>query len=117
MAHEPRKMLNEFNEGMGKVKETNTEQMEAFMNMLGKCDKEGVVDVKTKELISVAIALVIRCEYCIVYHVYNALKAGATKEEIMDAAMVAITFGAGPSMTYTATLLQECIEEFLSDFE
>ena len=112
-----RKMLNEFHEGMGKVKETSGEQVQAFMNLLGKCDKEGKIDVKTKELISIGIALVIRCKYCIVFHTYKALEAGATKEEIMEAAMVAVTFGAGPSMTYTSTLLQDCIEEFSQDFE
>ena len=74
-------------------------------------------DIFTKELISIGIALVIRCKYCIVFHTYKALEAGATKEEIMEAAMVAVTFGAGPSMTYTSTLLQDCIEEFSPDFE
>ena len=33
MSYNPRKMLNEFQDGMGKVKETNEEQFEAFMNM------------------------------------------------------------------------------------
>ncbi len=75
------------------------------------------VDVKTKELISVAIAAYNRCEYCIVYHVYKAFEAGATKEEILDAAMVAVAFGGGPSMAYTSTLLKDSIKEFESDFK
>lgn len=75
------------------------------------------VDVKTKELISVAIAAYNRCEYCIVYHVYKAFEAGATKEEILDAAMVAVAFGGGPSMVYTSTLLKDSIKEFESDFK
>ncbi len=112
----PREMLNEFNQGMGKVKETSDEQVNAFMKLLGTCDKAGELDEKTKELISTGIALVIRCEYCVVYHVYKAFEAGATREEIMEAAMVAITFGGGPSMTYISTLLQDCIEEFAPDF-
>ncbi|AZO95787.1 carboxymuconolactone decarboxylase family protein [Iocasia frigidifontis] len=116
MAGNPREMLEAFHNGVGAVKETSGEQVNAFMNMLGACDKPGELDAKQKELISIGIALVIRCEYCIVYHVYEALKAGATKEEIMEAAMVALTFGAGPTLTYTATLLKDSIEEFAPDF-
>lgn len=114
---DPRKMLDEFHQGMGKLKETNGEQVEAFMNMLGACDKAGEVDEKTKELISVALAVVEKCKYCIVFHVHEALKAGATPGEIREAAMVGVTFGGGPAMTYTVTLLLESIEEFAPDFE
>ena len=66
---------------------------------------------------SVAIGCYNRCEYCIVYHSYKALEAGASKEEILEAAMVSVAFGGGPSMAYTVTLLQECIDEFEKDFK
>ena len=69
------------------------------------------------ELMSVAIGCYNRCEYCIVYHSYKALEAGASKEEILEAAMVSVAFGGGPSMAYTVTLLQECIDEFEKDFK
>jgi len=117
MAGNPKEMLKEFQNGLGAVQKTNGEQVKAFMNMLGACDKPGEVDAKTKELISIGIALVIRCEYCIVYHVYEALKAGATREEIMEAGMVALTFGAGPTMTYVTTLLKDSIAAFAPEFE
>ncbi|TPB51090.1 carboxymuconolactone decarboxylase family protein, partial [Burkholderia pseudomallei] len=53
---------------------------------------------------------------CIVCHTYAALELGATREEIMEAAMVAVGFGGGPSMAYSATLLKDCIDEFEKDF-
>ncbi|WP_291579675.1 carboxymuconolactone decarboxylase family protein [Clostridium sp. UBA6640] len=117
MSKSPRKMLNEFMSGVQSVSKTNGKEMKAFMNFLGETGKDGEIDVKTKELISIGIAVFSRCEYCIVVHVYNALKAGATPEEIMESAMVAIGFGGGPSVAYSVTLLKDSIEEFKDDFQ
>ena len=38
--------------------------------------------MKYRELMSVAVALTTQCAYCIEAHVDNAVKAGATREEI-----------------------------------
>ena len=65
---------------------------------------------------SVAIGAYNRCEYCIVFRVYKALEAGASREEIIEAAMVAVAFGGGPSMAYSVTLLKASIDEFEKDF-
>lgn len=115
-SNNPREMLNAFMGGLKTVSSTNGEQVRAFMNLLGSCYKPGAVDTKTKELISVAIAAYSRCEYCIVFHVFKALEAGATREEIMEAAMVAVAFGGGPSMAYSVTLLKQSLDEFAPDF-
>ncbi|MGI6727930.1 MAG: carboxymuconolactone decarboxylase family protein [Anaerovoracaceae bacterium] len=112
-----REMLNDFVGGLGTLSETNGDMVDAFMNLLGTAYKPGALDMKTKELISVAVGCYNRCEYCIVYHSYKAFEAGATKEEILEAAMVAVAFGGGPSMAYSVTLLNNCIEEFQNDFK
>ncbi|MFZ5753610.1 MAG: carboxymuconolactone decarboxylase family protein [Bacillota bacterium] len=112
----PRELLNQFLGGLQELGKTNPEQVNAFMNLLGAAYKPGALDVKTKELISVAIGAYNRCEYCIVFHVYKALEAGATREEIMEAAMVAAAFGGGPTMAYTVSLLKESLDEFAPDF-
>jgi AhpD family alkylhydroperoxidase len=117
MAKNPRELLNEFTGGLQEVGQTNGKQVNAFMHLLGAAYKPGAVDTKTKELISVAIGAYNRCEYCIVYHVYKALEAGATREEIMESAMVAVAFGGGPSMAYSVTLLKDSIDEFEKDFK
>lgn len=117
MAQNPREALNAFLGGLKEVEKTNPDQVNAFMNMLGATYKPASIDTKTKELISVAIAAYNRCEYCIVFHVYKALEAGATRQEIMDAAMVAVAFGGGPSMAYIAALVTKSIDEFEGDFK
>lgn len=117
MSYDVRGMLNGFVGGLEGLAGTNPDNVEAFMGLLGASYEPNAMDLKAKELISVAIGCFSRCEYCIVYHCYKAFEAGATKEEILEAAMVAVAFGGGPAMAYTVTLLKECIDEFENDFE
>lgn len=117
MAYNVREMLNEFVGGLQNLASTNGEQVNAFMGLMGAAYEPNTIDLKTKELISVAIGCYNRCEYCIVYHCYKAFEAGATKEEIIESAMVSVAFGGGPSMAYSVTLLKACIEEFEGDFK
>ena len=113
----PREYLADFNNGMSSVAKINPQELSAFGKFSNTTFKDGAIDLKKKELIAIGISVYSRCEYCIVGHAYNALKAGLTKEEIMEAAMVAIAFGGGPSLAYTVTLLESSLEEFAKDFE
>ena len=106
------RQLNQFYDGMKELKKTLPDQIDGFNTLLKAELNNGCLDLKTKELISVAIACHARCEYCIVYHVYAAIKAGAGAEEILEAGMVSVVFGGGPAMSYVATILQDCIKEF-----
>jgi AhpD family alkylhydroperoxidase len=51
--------------------------------------KTGTLDAKTRELISLAVAVSLRCDGCITTHTGAAIKAGASKEEIAEALGVA----------------------------
>jgi len=110
-----RQILNDFMSGVGKVSEIDGSFVKTFLGFDGSAG--GELPDKTKELIGVAIGAYNRCQYCIVVHVYNAYKAGATKKEIIEAAEVAIAFGGGPSMAYTATVLIDAANEFEHDFD
>lgn len=50
---------------------------------------ETKLDAKTKELIGIGIAGATRCRYCALFHTEAARLAGATDEEIAEAAMMA----------------------------
>ena len=117
MSYNVRELLNNFVSGLDNLSKTNPKNVGAFMGLLGATYEPKALDLKTKELISVAIGCYSRCEYCIVYHSYKAFESGATKEEILEAAMVSVAFGGGPSMAYSVTLLEECIKEFENDFK
>jgi AhpD family alkylhydroperoxidase len=49
---------------------------------------------------ALAISVTSRCRGCIAYHVHDALKAGATRQEVLETIGVAIFMGGGPSMVY-----------------
>jgi len=52
------------------------------------------LDLKTKELISIAVAAALKCEGCLEGHIKKALEIGATKQEVSDALVVAIGIAA-----------------------
>ncbi|HKL11370.1 MAG TPA: carboxymuconolactone decarboxylase family protein [Clostridia bacterium] len=118
MAGNPREMLAEFVGGLDTFGgyEATQGNVEGFMNLLGTTYEEGILSTKTKELISIGIACYNRCLYCIVFHCYKSLEAGATREEILQAAMTSVAFGGGPSMAYSVTMLKESLDEFEKDF-
>ena len=111
-----KKLLNEVRNGINETRQQLPEVMQKLMDLSGTIFQDGVLSTKQKELIAVAISTHIKCEYCIVTHVYKALEVGATPEEIMEAASVAFALGGGPSMAYTVTLVRESIEVFKEDF-
>ena len=97
---------------MGELSKHQPETMRHFKAFMGSTLKEGVLDSKTKELVAVGTAITARCKYCIAIHVDKALKSGARKEEIMEAATVAILMGGGPAMTYIVEV-KKALDEYL----
>jgi AhpD family alkylhydroperoxidase len=60
----------------------------------------GALDVRTKELIALAIAVVERCDGCIAAHAAGVARAGASREEAAEAIGVAILMTGGPGTVY-----------------
>lgn len=110
-----RKSMADMGYGMEALGNANPEAMGSLNAFIGAALADGAVSAKTKELIAVAISVFSRCEYCIVGHAMNALKAGCTKQEILEAATVAIAFGGGPAMAYSSAILAAALDEFEKD--
>jgi AhpD family alkylhydroperoxidase len=85
--------------------------MKAFWGVHKAAVAAGALDTKTKELITLAISVAARCDDCIAHHTYDALEAGATKDEITEALGVAILMGGGTSVVY-ATHAIEALNQF-----
>lgn len=64
------------------------------------------LDVKTKELIALAISVAMRCEPCIAFHAQSAVKQGASRDEVMATMGMAIYTGAGPAVMYAAQAVE-----------
>lgn len=82
------------------------EVMKAFAGIAQAALAPKALDVKTKELIALAIAVAVRCDDCIGFHVKAALDQGASREEVTEALGMAIYMGAGPSVMYATHALE-----------
>ncbi|MDX9992543.1 MAG: carboxymuconolactone decarboxylase family protein [Anaerolineales bacterium] len=94
--------LNKLMDALGK-EIPNT--MAGFGQLHKQALNEGALSTKTKELIALAIAITVRCDGCIAYHVHDAIRAGASRAEIVEAIGVAILMGGGPSAIYGSEAL------------
>jgi len=103
--------LKEVHDIVGKMGEEYPKLAGPFMVFLRRVEEQGVLDTKTKELISIALSVACKCKWCIAFHTKNALDAGATKDEIIEACYVAILMAGGPAFMYTRLVL-EAIDEF-----
>jgi AhpD family alkylhydroperoxidase len=65
----------------------------------------------TRELIALGIAVAVHCESCLAYHVHDALRAGASRDEIIDAIGVGVLMGGAPAAVYAAEAY-EALEQF-----
>src|SRR6266403_2929017 len=57
--------------------------------------KGGVIPLKYKELMAVAVALTTQCPYCIEIHAKKARNAGASEQELAETTLVAAALRAG----------------------
>jgi AhpD family alkylhydroperoxidase len=87
---------------MPDLRDASPEMVAAFFNF----DKVvfnknvGSLALATRELIAVGVAVTTQCSYCIADHAKRAVKAGATKEEVAEAIMVATVLRAGGGVTH-----------------
>lgn len=90
---------------LGDLKAKAPAAMEAF----GAFDKaalaDGAIPQKYKELIALGVALTTQCPYCLEIHKNNAIKAGATQEEIAETVFVAAALRAGAAVTHGTHLI------------
>jgi AhpD family alkylhydroperoxidase len=91
---------------MKPVRTAMAEVLKGFSALHQAAIKPGTLSVLEKELIALAIGLAVRCENCIYVHVQAALNAGATREQILEAAGVAVLMQGGPTYTYLPRVLE-----------
>ena len=81
-------------------------QLEAFSKLAEVTFADGALSIKEKELIAVACAHVLRCEYCIDYHIKLAKQADASIEETSEAIWVGIAMGADACFQHSAVAFE-----------
>lgn len=106
-----------INHLMTNLEKELSEPMSNFVQLHQSTVKEGALSTKNKELIALAIAITVRCDGCIAFHVHDALAADATRQEILEAIGMAVLMGGGPATVYGAEALDaldslEALEKF-----
>jgi AhpD family alkylhydroperoxidase len=76
------------------------ETWKAFLAFDEAAFKNGVIPLKYKELMAVAVALTTQCPYCIDIHAKRAKKAGASEEELAETTLIAAALRAGGAVTH-----------------
>jgi len=92
------------------------QQMQGFAALHKSATADGALTKSTKELIALGIAISVRCDGCIAFHVHDAVKAGCTREEIMEAVGVAVMMGGGPAVVYGCEAM-EALNQFVNEGE
>jgi AhpD family alkylhydroperoxidase len=85
-----------------------------FVEMEQKTYQDGTLSKKQKELIAIGISLVISFESCLEWHIKQALDAGATMAEVMEALEVGFEMGIGPT-TVTSRFAMKVLKHYLGD--
>lgn len=85
---------------MKPVRTAMPDLLKAFGGLHQAAFKPGALTLVEKELIALGIGLAVRCENCIYAHAQAAKNAGATPEQILEAAGVAVLMQGGPTYTY-----------------
>lgn len=89
-----------------KLDEHAPEAMKSFWAFDKAAFAEGALTAQQKQLIAVAVALTTQCPYCIELHAKAARDAGATGEQLAEAALVAAAIRAGGAVTHATHLFK-----------
>jgi AhpD family alkylhydroperoxidase len=100
-----------INKAVGRLARKIPGPMSAFQALHKRAIEPGALAPSTKELIALGIAISVRCDGCIAFHVHDALGAGATAAEIEETIGVAMLMGGAPSLMY-GTEAFEALEQF-----
>lgn len=100
LMHTPSEAHVSWSNAMADARGRMPDVARAFGAFFQSLMKEGALSVREKELIALGIGLAGRCEACVWSHVEKALKAGATPEQVYEAAGVAVMMQGGPAYVH-----------------
>jgi len=87
-----------------KLDELAPDSMQQLSNFDTAVFREGALSSVQKQLIAVAVALTTQCPYCLELHAKAARDAGASDEQLAEAALVAAAIRAGGAITHATHL-------------
>jgi AhpD family alkylhydroperoxidase len=92
---------------LGELKKLAPTEFKGFVELdsiVGRDD--GKIPRKYRELMALAVACTTQCPYCLDVHTKAAKKAGATREEVVEAAFISAALRAGAAVTHGTLALK-----------
>jgi AhpD family alkylhydroperoxidase len=100
-----REYFAKFKTDIEKLKAEIPDTVGGFAGLFTKVMKDGAITVKEKELIALGIGVALHCPPCIRAHTQKCLDAGATRQQILEAASVAVMMAGGPAYVHIPIVL------------
>jgi len=91
---------------VGELQKLSPDTVKGYLTVSGAGRKTAHMDEKTRQLISLAVAVTTRCDGCISIHSAEAVKAGASRAELAEALSVAVAMNAGAALVYSTRALE-----------
>ena len=104
--HDWPEMTKELSAQLRNLRGGAPDVMKAFAGMAQAATAAKALDTKTKELVALGIAVAVRCNDCIAFHVKAAVERGASREEVLETLGMAVYMGAGPAVMYASHALE-----------
>lgn len=90
---------------IGEFGKLSPDTLAGYQTLSRAGQKTAHLDARTRELIALAVSVTTRCDGCITVHTAEALKHGASREEIAEALGTAVALNAGAAMVYSARVM------------
>ena len=105
------KKYNDLIARMKKLRNRMPVVMQNFSELQSVCKADGALSPKSKELISLGIALAMGGHDSIAFYVHNAITAGASSKEIMETMAVTLSMNGSASIIAVSEAL-EALDQF-----
>uniref|UniRef100_A0A832EDA4 Carboxymuconolactone decarboxylase family protein n=1 Tax=Desulfacinum infernum TaxID=35837 RepID=A0A832EDA4_9BACT len=87
-------------EAFAAIQKNIPEIYERYLEFTKALSAKGGLTPREKELILVGCSLMSQCDMCIAIHVEAAAAAGASRDDILQAALMAVAMGGSPKLMY-----------------
>jgi len=106
MENEVQQFYKDFTRSQQKLSKESPNMVKSFKVFHDQAMKGGVLGEREKELIALGIAVAVHVIPCIRLHTQAAITAGANKEEIIDAASVAVLMAGAPAYIHVSEVMK-----------
>ena len=97
--------LKQVQAGVGAIGRTHPDIVKGYQALGGASAKTALLGPKVNELIALAVAVTVRCDGCIAVHTAAARRAGASREEILEALGTAVAVNAGAALVFSTRVM------------